>query len=193
MRFWVLTLLLAWCCFFNLLLAVPFFFHLFMKAHLNNLSCNVEKSWFICETNMLVAGQERFRTLTSSYYRGAQGIILGKFMFPTLFYFLDFVRWSLSPVSSRKFQLSDIIAKWFLNHVADSKVSLMKLFFLDWSRRCIVAWWSSTFCNFMQFLFMAHFHLVHHFKMVDWILKFIFLSRINGQLRFLLIPFKWLY
>ncbi len=25
------------------------------------------------------AGQERFRTLTSSYYRGAQGIILGKF------------------------------------------------------------------------------------------------------------------
>jgi GTPase SAR1 family protein len=25
------------------------------------------------------AGQERFRTLTSSYYRGAQGIILGEF------------------------------------------------------------------------------------------------------------------
>ncbi|OMJ29946.1 Ras-related protein RABC1 [Smittium culicis] len=24
------------------------------------------------------AGQERFRTLTSSYYRGAQGIIMGK-------------------------------------------------------------------------------------------------------------------
>lgn len=24
------------------------------------------------------AGQERFRTLTSSYYRGAQGIMLGK-------------------------------------------------------------------------------------------------------------------
>lgn len=24
------------------------------------------------------AGQERFRTLTSSYYRGAQGVILGK-------------------------------------------------------------------------------------------------------------------
>ena len=24
------------------------------------------------------AGQERFRTLTSSYYRGAQGIILGE-------------------------------------------------------------------------------------------------------------------
>ena len=24
------------------------------------------------------AGQERFRTLTSSYYRGAQGIVLGK-------------------------------------------------------------------------------------------------------------------
>ncbi|MBA0625205.1 hypothetical protein Godav_010432, partial [Gossypium davidsonii] len=68
------------------------------------------------------AGQERFRTLTSSYYRGAQGIILGKFMFPALFYFLDFVQWSLSLVSSRKFQLSDIIAKRFLNHVADNKV-----------------------------------------------------------------------
>ncbi|KAJ7289993.1 hypothetical protein O6H91_Y299200 [Diphasiastrum complanatum] len=27
------------------------------------------------------AGQERFRTLTSSYYRGAQGIILGIFLF----------------------------------------------------------------------------------------------------------------
>lgn len=25
------------------------------------------------------AGQERFRTLTSSYYRGAQGIIMGNF------------------------------------------------------------------------------------------------------------------
>jgi len=27
------------------------------------------------------AGQERFRTLTSSYYRGAQGIIMGEFQF----------------------------------------------------------------------------------------------------------------
>jgi Ras-related protein Rab-18 len=27
------------------------------------------------------AGQERFRTLTSSYYRGAQGVILGTFVF----------------------------------------------------------------------------------------------------------------
>jgi Ras-related protein Rab-18 len=27
------------------------------------------------------AGQERFRTLTSSYYRGAQGIVLGMFRF----------------------------------------------------------------------------------------------------------------
>lgn len=26
----------------------------------------------------LAAGQERFRTLTSSYYRGAQGVIMGK-------------------------------------------------------------------------------------------------------------------
>lgn len=29
------------------------------------------------------AGQERFRTLTSSYYRGAQGIIFGKLLVPT--------------------------------------------------------------------------------------------------------------
>lgn len=27
------------------------------------------------------AGQERFRTLTSSYYRGAQGVILGNTAF----------------------------------------------------------------------------------------------------------------
>lgn len=27
------------------------------------------------------AGQERFRTITSSYYRGAQGIILGAFCY----------------------------------------------------------------------------------------------------------------
>ena len=26
------------------------------------------------------AGQERFRTITSSYYRGAQGVILGMFL-----------------------------------------------------------------------------------------------------------------
>jgi Ras-related protein Rab-18 len=29
------------------------------------------------------AGQERFRTITSSYYRGAQGVILGTFLPPT--------------------------------------------------------------------------------------------------------------
>jgi hypothetical protein len=31
------------------------------------------------------AGQERFRTLTSSYYRGAQGIIMGEFHFIVLY------------------------------------------------------------------------------------------------------------
>ncbi|RWW32824.1 hypothetical protein GW17_00002487 [Ensete ventricosum] len=30
-------------------------------------------------TTSVAAGQERFRTLTSSYYRGAQGIIMGIF------------------------------------------------------------------------------------------------------------------
>ena len=29
------------------------------------------------------AGQERFRTITSSYYRGAQGVILGAFVLHT--------------------------------------------------------------------------------------------------------------
>lgn len=34
------------------------------------------------------AGQERFRTLTSSYYRGAQGIIMGKcYLHPFLLFF----------------------------------------------------------------------------------------------------------
>lgn len=28
------------------------------------------------------AGQERFRTITSSYYRGAQGVILGQYKPP---------------------------------------------------------------------------------------------------------------
>jgi hypothetical protein len=28
--------------------------------------------------NQDTAGQERFRTLTSSYYRGAQGVVMGK-------------------------------------------------------------------------------------------------------------------
>jgi hypothetical protein len=32
------------------------------------------------------AGQERFRTLTSSYYRGAQGIIMGKFLFSLIWF-----------------------------------------------------------------------------------------------------------
>jgi Ras-related protein Rab-18 len=34
------------------------------------------------------AGQERFRTLTSSYYRGAQGIIMGNYYFHPNFYIL---------------------------------------------------------------------------------------------------------
>lgn len=31
-------------------------------------------------TFLFAAGQERFRTLTSSYYRGAQGIIMGNLL-----------------------------------------------------------------------------------------------------------------
>ena len=34
---------------------------------------------FVCSQD--TAGQERFRTITSSYYRGAQGVILGM-LFP---------------------------------------------------------------------------------------------------------------
>ena len=41
----------------------------------------------VCFLN--AAGQERFRTLTSSYYRGAQGIILGN----SLAHFLSKVLW----------------------------------------------------------------------------------------------------
>lgn len=33
--------------------------------------------WLAILTSPFAAGQERFRTLTSSYYRGAQGIIMG--------------------------------------------------------------------------------------------------------------------
>lgn len=37
-------------------------------------------SWNLLLSSLLqdTAGQERFRTLTPSYYRGAQGVILGK-------------------------------------------------------------------------------------------------------------------
>jgi len=40
------------------------------------LSMDNDVVWF-----NYAAGQERFRTLTSSYYRGAQGIIMGEFQF----------------------------------------------------------------------------------------------------------------
>jgi len=39
---------------------------------------NVHTPIIILAIIQYLAGQERFRTLTSSYYRGAQGIILGK-------------------------------------------------------------------------------------------------------------------
>jgi Ras-related protein Rab-18 len=49
------------------------------------------------------AGQERFRTLTSSYYRGAQGVILGKIvdlLVYILFSSLRFCQGNLSCVHS---------------------------------------------------------------------------------------------
>jgi hypothetical protein len=46
------------------------------KAELLPLSFKINK-YLQC----FAAGQERFRTITSSYYRGAQGIILGKTVF----------------------------------------------------------------------------------------------------------------
>lgn len=39
-----------------------------------SLAATDQVSFFLQDT----AGQERFRTLTPSYYRGAQGVILGK-------------------------------------------------------------------------------------------------------------------
>lgn len=41
--------------------------------------------------NQDTAGQERFRTLTSSYYRGAQGVILGECVYVILSSVLIFV------------------------------------------------------------------------------------------------------
>lgn len=47
------------------------------------------------------AGQEKFRSLTGSYYRGAHGIILGNYIsvpsFPFLFFFFYFWRFPVSP------------------------------------------------------------------------------------------------
>jgi GTPase SAR1 family protein len=43
-----------------------------LKYSCSELRCN-----FVGALFLPTAGQERFRTLTSSYYRGAQGIILG--------------------------------------------------------------------------------------------------------------------
>ncbi|KAA3466346.1 ras-related protein RABC2a-like isoform X1 [Gossypium australe] len=44
------------------------------------------------------AGQERFRTLTSSYYRGAQGIILGEIIFMVHYYSLCLIVSLVCPV-----------------------------------------------------------------------------------------------
>lgn len=57
------------------------------------------------------AGQERFRTLTPSYYRGAQGVILGQFI---TFFVLSFSSFILSQVKlavSRSFNLSETFMK----------------------------------------------------------------------------------
>ena len=49
------------------------------------------------------AGQERFRTLTPSYYRGAQGCILGKLELVTNRVFINFMLWiSVYDVCSRQ-------------------------------------------------------------------------------------------
>jgi len=60
----------------NLLLFFPL---LQCKAELLPLSFKKINKYLQC----FAAGQERFRTITSSYYRGAQGIILGKTIFFT--------------------------------------------------------------------------------------------------------------
>lgn len=52
------------------------------------------------------AGQERFRTLTSSYYRGAQGVILGALTWPS---WMELT--AVYDVSSRP--TFDELIKWF--------------------------------------------------------------------------------
>ena len=59
---------------------------------------------FVCPQD--TAGQERFRTITSSYYRGAQGVILGMFFPPPR---LQQLGSNAPPWSSvRRFQQGDL-------------------------------------------------------------------------------------
>ena len=52
--------------------------NLYHKLSAEKLFHYVNELWLTLQNVMsFAAGQERFRTLTSSYYRGAQGIILG--------------------------------------------------------------------------------------------------------------------
>jgi len=63
-------------CFINLLIDVPLYSIYVSSNPCVVVGLSVDMVWF-----KYAAGQERFRTLTSSYYRGAQGIIMGEFQF----------------------------------------------------------------------------------------------------------------
>ena len=64
-------------CLFSVIVGVDF-----KRKIMNIKEKNVRATIWDTGTNLIlwlgIAGQERFRTLTSSYYRGAHGIVLGR-------------------------------------------------------------------------------------------------------------------
>jgi len=58
---------------------------IWVRHSLLSFLCKSVQLWVndVCDVVLQdTAGQERFRTITSSYYRGAQGIILGTVFLP---------------------------------------------------------------------------------------------------------------
>ena len=62
------------------------------------------------------AGQERFRTLTSSYYRGAQGIIMGEFHFFIYSSIICDESWNITSIFLRGLKLIDVALYNFTMH-----------------------------------------------------------------------------